>query len=1012
MGCVSEDDLQEYVERRGSPERLPQIEAHLRACDACRCLLAEIVRPPPPEQPGGDATLGGRYELLRPIGAGGMGVVYAARDAELHRTVALKMLRPGVGDDPPRRELKDRLLREARAMARLSHRNVLSVYDVGEIDGRVFLAMELVEGGTLRAWLGEKRRSVREVLEVFLAAGRGLAAAHAAGLIHRDFKPDNVLIGHDARVLVTDFGLARFATDGAAGMASAQMGTIAVGPSVASQLAGSPAYMAPEQLRGEPVDARSDVFAFCVSLYEALHGELPFAGHTMAELQQSIASGQVRKPPGASRLRAALRGVLVRGLQADPATRFASMEQVVCALERAARTGWPRRLAALGAVAAAAGGAIWFALHAGPERHPMLLVADLVNETREETLDGLSGMLITSLEQSRRFSVLTRSRVVDLLNQQGVQPVQRIDEALGRQVSRKAGVDALVLTSLRRFGARYALDLKVLDPARNRYLVTAKEEGPDQDAIPAMIDRIAERVRTDLREPVDEIHASAKVADLTTHNLEAYAHYFRAEKFFSELSFEDAESELRAAIALDPSFALAQFMLQIRFGEQEASRAGVLLRLVDRLPQRYRLIALAEYHRCEGRTAEALELYQQALQSDPTDKHTAFEIGDTLLHVYGDRSGAERWFERVRELDPRYARALQHSAWAAGDERRYDRMLYWSKLMGERLPNLALGGVYVARAQEALGQFEDAERTLQEVVERFPGKWNPIVSLAELHWRAGKFGRAEADLAPLIAPERPLDDRRQGLRALAHMEARRGRFARAFLRFDEIAELSRRAGEPDEAALPAAEKAFWLAFVRNDLVHARAVLEDGLRESRNPSALAPFAYEVALALGEQERARTFTAEMQGYRSFAEAGAFARWEEGRRDQAMEILQRLARLGQGPEQVLWSYQLARWALEEKRPDIAIEFLRWMPRVVAAPAHSLFDRHTGELDAFYAPSFFLLGKAFEMRGETRPALDAYSKFLEIWREADPDEPRLAEARGRIAALNGKSAEWSSHP
>jgi hypothetical protein len=128
--------------------------------------------------------------------------------------------------------------------------------------------------------------------------------------------------------------------------------------------------------------------------------------------------------------------------------------------------------------------------------------------------------------------------------------------------------------------------------------------------------------------------------------------------------------------------------------------------------------------------------------------------------------------------------------------------------------------------------------------------------------------------------------------------------------------------------------------------------------------------------------------------------------------MEILQRLARLGQGPEQVLWSYQLARWALEERRPDIAIEFLRWIPRVVAAPAHSLFNRHTGELDAFYAPSFFLLGKAFEMRGEMRPAIDAYSKFLEIWKDADADEPRIAEARTRIAALNGKSAEWSSHP
>jgi tetratricopeptide (TPR) repeat protein len=492
--------------------------------------------------------------------------------------------------------------------------------------------------------------------------------------------------------------------------------------------------------------------------------------------------------------------------------------------------------------------------------------------------------------------------------------------------------------------------------------------------------------------------------------MEAYAHYYRADQIFSEMASEDVFGEmgreLRAALAIDPSFALAEIRLLTQSDGDAKTVSNGLLRLASsqRVPQRYRLQALAALRQMEGHTAEALALYRQAFELDPTDKHTAFDIGDTLLHVYGDREGAQRWFDRVLQLDPRYTRALGHSAWSAADERRYDRMLYWAKRRAEIVPRTPAGGLLVARAQEALGQIEDAERTLLDLQQRFPKKSDPTVSLAELHWRQGDFMRAEADLAPLLKADRRLEDQRDGLRALAHLDARRGRFAQAFLRFDEIAELSRRAVDPEEAAVPFAEKAFWLAFVRGDLPKARAALEAAMRDVRTPvgDALAVFAHPVALALGEQEKARALAAALRGYRSLAEAGAFAAFAEGRRNDAIEILQRLAKSGHGPEQVVWSYQLARWALDEKRPEIAIEYLEWMPRVLPSPGGNAFDYHTGEQDAFYAPSLFLLGKALEMRGETRRAVDAYSQFLEIWKDADPDEPRPAEARARLAALN----------
>src|SRR5258705_838793 len=278
-------------------------------------------------------------------------------------------------------------------------------------------------------------------------------------------------------------------------------------------------------------------------------------------LEGASAAGGGGRPPAGPGVPQAVRRVLLRGLRADPARRFDSMEKLGRALERAARRRWPLRAAALAVVAA--GVAIGVAWRLDSTHRPTVLVADVVNEARGESLDGLSGMLITSLEQSRVFSVLTRPHVIDLLNQRATTPVRRIDATLARDLSAGVAFDALVLTSIRRFGSSYALDLKVLDPKKNQYLVTAKEEGPDQAAIPAMIDRLSERVRTDLHEPIDEIHSSAKVADLTTTSLEAYAHYYRADQLFSDFSlgeetFDAMGRELRAALAIDPSFALAE----------------------------------------------------------------------------------------------------------------------------------------------------------------------------------------------------------------------------------------------------------------------------------------------------------------------------------------------------------------------------------------------------------------------------------------------------------------------
>ncbi|MCY1061565.1 serine/threonine-protein kinase [Nannocystis sp. SCPEA4] len=295
----------------------------------------------------------GRYVILDRVGEGGMGVVYAAYDPELDRRVAIKLVRPDLRDA----DSHARLLREAKAMARLRHPAVIAIHDIGVVDDQVFLAMEFIDGVTLGAWLREVPRRWQEVLGVFLQAGRGLAAAHQAGVLHRDFKPDNVLVARDGRAIVTDFGLARPTAP-----TPVELETLRSTPDVgwqsandltdARQLLGTPSYMAPEQLAGEPADERSEQFAFCVALFEGLYGVRPFAGGSLEVLRVAIAAGQlVPRPPGRP-TPAWLERAVIRGLNGAPSQRWPSMHALLAALERGEpRRRWPWLAAGLLVVA-------------------------------------------------------------------------------------------------------------------------------------------------------------------------------------------------------------------------------------------------------------------------------------------------------------------------------------------------------------------------------------------------------------------------------------------------------------------------------------------------------------------------------------------------------------------------------------------------------------------------------------------------------------------------------------
>jgi serine/threonine protein kinase len=345
--CLDEDTVLDLIEGRIDLAGDQRLADHLDRCEGCRGVVAGALRS---ESRGAPSSLKfargatvGRYVLGEPLGAGAMGVVYSAYDPELDRRVALKFLRGSTGDSSG--ALQSLIAREGQAMAQLSHPNVVAVYDVGSFADHVYVAMELVEGVTLAEWLRAQRRGWREIVALFRQAGAGLAAAHAVGLVHRDFKPENVLVGRDGRARVSDFGLAcpvesaDFAAPSSAVRPSAESSRSPTRRLLAERLTrtgalvGTPAYMAPEQLAGSPVDARSDVFSFSVALFEALFGERPFSGPDKPALLAAIRERRLAHPGG--RVPRWLRQAVVRGLEEDPESRWPDMQHVLHALEHA-----------------------------------------------------------------------------------------------------------------------------------------------------------------------------------------------------------------------------------------------------------------------------------------------------------------------------------------------------------------------------------------------------------------------------------------------------------------------------------------------------------------------------------------------------------------------------------------------------------------------------------------------------------------------------------------------------
>ncbi|HEX4451407.1 MAG TPA: protein kinase [Kofleriaceae bacterium] len=661
MECPDDNVLGAYVTRRLPDRERERVDEHLASCDACltiTCAAASDDRAP--AEP--DRTSVGRYVLVEMIGRGGMGEVYVAHDPQLDRKIALKLVRSQRFEQA---DVRARLSREARAMAQVRHANVAAVYDAGELEGGVFIAMELVDGETLNRWLDDDSRGWREIVRTFAAAGAGLVAAHAAGLVHRDFKPDNVLVERGGRVVVTDFGLAALpdapTPDPDRVDASHDATNLATR---AGSLLGTPRYMSPEQFRGEPTDASTDQFSFAVALYEALYDVLPFGEATSVEaLAAAVIAGVVRPRPAGSAIPRRIHAILARALSRTRTTRFPAMAAMLRELDRAAKPRWPAVAIAGGAVAVAAtafvawphgtaattatttaASAIANVLAAAtPQKLPRppdggrtpLFIERFKNHTGDAHLDDTLDATVAAVLQS--------STQIDPYG--GAE----LDAAAQRAGGDPTNVDALVgLLAASGDNRPMVLVHGSIDKrATGGYVVTldARDRGAPLTRFSASRDVAAigdvlpatKQLAGDLLVSIGDAPLPPRTLDaVLSKSLRAIHAWVDGEHHAMNDDQRGAADRFNTAVETDPDFAEARAALGntlYNISEQPAAIAQLerAFQAADTIPERQRLTLVGDYYGVVGRYSESIMAYQQLLTKWPGDARTIINLTSVAL---------------------------------------------------------------------------------------------------------------------------------------------------------------------------------------------------------------------------------------------------------------------------------------------------------------------------------------------------------------------------------------------
>jgi tetratricopeptide (TPR) repeat protein len=902
-----------------------------------------------------------------------MGVVYKAEDTKLKRTVALKFLPPELTRDA---EAKERFVREARTASALDHPNVCTVYEIDESGGRTFISMACVEGQDLKDKIQSGPLELADALDIAFQVALGLQAAHEKGVFHRDLKSGNVRITPKGQAKIMDFGLAK-----------SQSGTTITKSGTAM---GTPAYMSPEQARGEPVDHRADIWSLGVVLYEMVTGKTPFRGEHEQAVIYSILN---QEPTPISGLREGTPGslakIVTRSLKKDPAQRYQSMDEMLIDLLEAKKdlavgrepTPESRRARKKrGAVVALALlvltlTVIVLLLEQTGKRVPPVIskvpigVMFFDNQTGEDKYDYLrkvlADMLITDLGQSRFLQVMTFPRMYELLRSQAYEGVEVIDATLGFELCKSAGVRVMVLGSLVKSGDTFAMNAQLLDVGTKEQVAAYRVTGKGEDSILGyLVDDLTDEIKSGMEISAREIQQEQKnIAELTTTSLEAYRYYFAGREAAFRMYNQEAIGHLEKAVALDTVFIEAFDILArqhyitgeqskaLEIVEKMKTLAGKLTE--DRLLE---ILALEAYFKHDWDLA--ISYYSRLISIDPDNVNAHGDLG-TLYYqrkLMYDEGIAE--FEKVLRLDP-------------------GGVTHWASFAH----NL-LGWAYLRK-----GELRKAGAAFEKYVALLPNQAYPLVCLGDFHLIVGHYDEAvaafnrslEVDSNYLLTSEllgaaylakgmyRQAQHCWERYLALSPTEVTKakGRFLLGRLSYLK-GDYATAIGECQLALKhhPTMVEARWilgLAFTKRQLFSQAesqvSAIEGLVKEPGNESSEAYYHHLLGeLLLGE----------------------------GLYQEAVENFNRAAEI-RSLDRTLFLNALGQAYFKIGELNLAVEELRAVL----------------EMNPNYAESHYLLGQIHQEKGEIEKAKYHFQRFVEIWKEADENLPQLVDAQKQLETL-----------
>jgi tetratricopeptide (TPR) repeat protein/tRNA A-37 threonylcarbamoyl transferase component Bud32 len=936
-----------------------------------------------------------RYLLERKLGQGGMATVYLARDIKHDRLVALKVLHPELATSLG----PERFQREVRTVARLQHPHILTVLDSGEASGQLWFTMPYVEGESLRDRLRrEGQLPVEDAVRIAIEAARGLDCAHQHGIVHRDVKPENILLTNDGSTLVADFGLAR-----ALGDAEDQL-------TQTGMVLGTPVYMSPEQASGGLVDARTDVYALGCVFYEMLAGEPPFTGSTPLAITAKRLAGEA---PRVRLLRSAvppaIDAAVARALAPVPADRFGSMADLVRALGEHAHAPAPvvpaashrrRRLATIGFVLAgllATAGIVVAARELIPgeslvragtlARSDELVLADFANHANDSSLaTAITEAFRVDFAQSRLVRLASPGRVRGALRRMQRDETAALTAETGRELALREGIKAVLAGEVTRLGSGYVLSASLVSADSGRVLAAGRETAVTAAEIIPAVDRLSAHLRRRIGESLRKVRSGSPLEVVTTGSLDALRRYSLGVRAHEAGRWEEALTYYEDASRIDTTFAMAWrgiavilWNMQRNFGRQdEALTRAYALR--DRLTER-------ERYETEG-------LYADGVLDDQARARAAYR---SLLALDSTDTGA--------------LVGLGLIAWTERD-------------------------------------LEEAETMASRAIRADSNALAPYTNVVDAQVSGGRFAAAETSLARWRTRlgESPVYESQVGLMASA-----RGQY-------DSAARAFRRAvgmKENDAERARAGNLLAALALARGRLREARRLGREAAELDGSPAAaLGPALHEtwgdIYLGLGPERASRRLDSlvESPGFarvdpidRPYQEIGFL--YAMAGKDGRASALRRgaegtLRRVGSAGEQVLRrrQWRMGDWAREgatalrsERYAEAAERFRKartvapqwWLPELATAydragqadSALALYESYLNSTDNFrlYGDAFNLApilrraGELYEARSDRDRAVSSYQRFLDLWRDADPElQPQVVEVRRRLAALTAE--------